>query len=279
MLVHELDCCPMHVRLRGNPFQRTDAQYMPARCLLLELDDRLVLVDTGVGVDEVAHWRGQLSAVWVALSRPKLDPAVTAFEQVRALGHDPRDVRDIVFTHLDTDHAGGLPDFPHATAHVLERERDASLARRRIPGLQQGRYRRDLLAAHEHWLTYGAGPSDRWFGIDGSHRVTGIDADVCLVPLPGHSVGHAGVAIDTGDGWLLHAGDTIMDLRQVTDPSFRHAPGLVLFELGITANRAAAQRSIQQLRELHARGECRIICSHDPGELVGGADDHSGAEG
>lgn len=69
MIVHELDCCPMHVRLRGNPFTRTPAQYMPARCLLLEFDDRLVLVDTGIGADEVAHWRGQLSAVWVLLSR------------------------------------------------------------------------------------------------------------------------------------------------------------------------------------------------------------------
>lgn len=267
MIVHELDCCPMHVRLRGNPFARTQAQYMPARCLLLELPDRLVLVDTGIGVDEVAHWRGQLSAVWVALSRPTLDASVTALEQVRALGHDPRDVRDIVFTHLDTDHAGGLPDFPHATAHVLERELTASRARRRIPGLQQGRYRRELLSAHERWRTYD-GPGEDWFGIPGALRIADIDAELLLVPLPGHSVGHAGVAIHGDDGWLLHAGDTIMDVRQVTDPRFRHAPGLVLFELGITADHGAARESIRHLRALHARGRCRIICSHDPRELV-----------
>ncbi len=267
MRVHELDCCPMHVRLRGNPFGRSPQQYMPARCLLLELDDRLVLVDTGIGVDEVAHWRGQLSAVWVALSRPTLDPMTTAYEQVRALGHDPRDVRDIVFTHLDTDHAGGLPDFPDATAHVLRRERDASRARRRLPGLQDGRYRRGVLDAHANWRLYEDGSED-WFGIAGTRAVEGIDADVRFVPLPGHSLGHAGVAIRTGaNAWLLHAGDTVMDLRQVTDPSFRHAPGLRVFELGITADRAAARASIEQLRRLHADGACRIICSHDAADL------------
>lgn len=268
MLIHELDCCPMHVRLRGNPFGRAPSQYMPARCLLLELDDRLVLVDTGIGSDEVAHWRGQLSTAWVLLSRPELDPRATALEQVRALGHDPRDVRDIVFTHLDTDHAGGLPDFPHATAHVLARELDASRLRRSAPGFQRGRYRRDLLARHEHWHAYEERGGETWQGVDGACRIVGIDAEVLLVPLPGHSLGHGGVAIHTGDGWLLHAGDTVMDLRQLTDPDFRHPPGLRAFEFGITADRALARRSIEQLRDVHARGGCRIICSHDPGVLA-----------
>lgn len=268
MRVHELDCCPMHVRLRGNPLGRTPAQYMPARCLLLELDDRLVLVDTGIGVDEVAHWRGRLSTTWVVLSRPRLDPSVTAIEQIRALGHDPRDVRDIVFTHLDTDHAGGLPDFPSATAHVLALEREASQARRRAPGFQHGRYRRNVLDRHEHWRTHSAHPGDTWQGIEGSQRIDGIAAELLLVPLPGHSIGHAGVAIHTDDGWLLHAGDTVMDLRQVTDPSFRHSPALRAFEYGITADRASARRSIARLREVHARGACRIICSHDAATLT-----------
>lgn len=149
---------------------------------------------------------------------------------------------------------------------MLTRELEATRVHRRLPGLQQGRYRRDLLAAHEHWHTY-AGQGEEWFGVAGAQRIEGIDAEVLLVPLPGHSVGHAGVAVRDAVGWLLHAGDTIMDVRQVTDPTFRHAPGLVAFEFGITADRAAARESIRHLRALHAQRRCRIICSHDADEL------------
>jgi glyoxylase-like metal-dependent hydrolase (beta-lactamase superfamily II) len=46
-----------------------------------------------------------------------------AFEQVRALGFAPNDVRHVLLTHLDRDHAGGLSDFvaepPLAAAGVL----------------------------------------------------------------------------------------------------------------------------------------------------------------
>jgi glyoxylase-like metal-dependent hydrolase (beta-lactamase superfamily II) len=43
-------------------------------------------------------------------------------EQVKQLGFSPRDVRHIVLTHLDSDHAGGLENFPEAHVHVLEAE-------------------------------------------------------------------------------------------------------------------------------------------------------------
>ena len=38
-----------------------------------------------------------------------------------------------------------------------------------------------------------------------------------MVPLPGHTLGHAGVAIDTPDGWLLNAGDAYF-YRHEMDP-------------------------------------------------------------
>lgn len=44
--------------------------------------------------------------------------------------YDPRDVKHIVLTHLDFDHAGGLDDFPWATVHMMRVERDYAEAQK-----------------------------------------------------------------------------------------------------------------------------------------------------
>ena len=47
--------------------------------------------------------------------------------------------------------------------------------------------------------------------MDGFERVrqlSGVPPEVLLVPLPGHTLGHAGVAIErTSGNWVLQAGD------------------------------------------------------------------------
>ena len=47
--------------------------------------------------------------------------------QVEGLGFSATDVKQIVTTHLDPDHSGGLPDFPDAEVHVFGRELDAAM--------------------------------------------------------------------------------------------------------------------------------------------------------
>lgn len=93
--------------------------------LLVETDrDGLILVDTGFGTRDVSA--RSLPWAFIAMAGAALDPAETAIARVRALGFDPRDVRHVVPTHLDLDHAGGLPDFPWATVHANARERGAT---------------------------------------------------------------------------------------------------------------------------------------------------------
>src|SRR3954466_4163679 len=98
---------------------------LACHCLLVETASSLVLVDTGLGLRDVANPRSRLSGFFLALVKPDFREEMTAVRQVARLGHDPRDVRHIVLSHLDFDHAGGLDDFPHATVHLLARERDA----------------------------------------------------------------------------------------------------------------------------------------------------------
>src|SRR5688572_30568752 len=122
MRIHHLNCgsmCPYGGRhVDGSPGR---AQIV-CHTLLIEASDSLVLVDTGMGVDDMKHPYRRLSVPFTLSFRVQANVDDTALHQVRALGHDPADVRQIVFTHLDLDHAGGLPDFPDATAHVTEAE-------------------------------------------------------------------------------------------------------------------------------------------------------------
>ena len=54
-----------------------------------------------------------------------MNESQTAIRQVEALGFSATDVRHLVPTHLDIDHAGGLPDFPEAELHVWRPEMEA----------------------------------------------------------------------------------------------------------------------------------------------------------
>lgn len=81
-------------------------------CLLLETERHgLVLVDVGLGTQEAADPTRVPGPVRFEL-RPSFARHETAHAQLAALGHDPRDVRHVVFTHLDLDHAAGLADSP-----------------------------------------------------------------------------------------------------------------------------------------------------------------------
>lgn len=74
------------------------------------------------------------------LAEPLDQPLDTSFDQpVNRLGFCARDVRHILLTHLDFDHAGGVEDFPEATVHVMQAEIDAAQDRHSLIASQ--RYR------------------------------------------------------------------------------------------------------------------------------------------
>ena len=98
-----------------------------AHCLLIEAGGGLVLVDTGYGLGDVANPK-RLGHPFRDMVRPRLIEDETAIRQVEALGHNPKDVRHIVATHLDVDHAGGIGDFPGAEVHLFASELVAAKA-------------------------------------------------------------------------------------------------------------------------------------------------------
>src|SRR5689334_4939196 len=118
MKVHHLNCGTMRPSLVAGG--------IVAHCLLIETDQGLVLVDTGFGTHEVTNPGGTINALSRAMLKPVLEIEETAIYQVEKRGYGAEDVRHILLTHLDLDHAGGLRDFPNATVHVLDTELEAA---------------------------------------------------------------------------------------------------------------------------------------------------------
>lgn len=189
-IVHHINCGS----IQSGPETRA-----ACHCLLLEDSGGLALVDAGIGLLDVRNpderiGRGLIEAVGFLF-----DEYDTAVRRIEGLGLSAVDVRHVVLTHADPDHAGGLADFPHATVHLSEEEH-AALATGNL------RYLPAQFAHGPRWRNYPRSER-RWFGLEARPVDLGLDSEVLLIPLFGHTLGHCGVAIRRGDRWLLHVGD------------------------------------------------------------------------
>ena len=273
MRIHHLNCGAMQPyggALWDGQTPIAGPAVLACHCLLLEYDDgTLVLVDTGVVSTDPAADRIRHSPFFLAVDRLDLDPMQSAAARLRELGRDPAQLRHVVMTHLDFDHAAGLPDFPDASVHLSARE--AEHAQHPRGPVARARYRAAHWASVRRWHTYAAFP-DSWFGLPAA-RLDGVPGEILLVSLPGHTKGHCGVAIRTDAGagtpWLLHAGDAIFSHRELT----QHRPGMPTlaraYQWFMEESQVRRRRSLHKLQDLvrHHGSEVRVICTHDPALL------------
>jgi glyoxylase-like metal-dependent hydrolase (beta-lactamase superfamily II) len=189
-----LDCAPMSPWFP--PWQ------IGGTCLLVETDKGPVLVDTGLGLHDYSN-----PSLMVQFF--KLDfgvhnnPENTAIRQITRLGYSPEDVQHIIMTHLHFDHAGGIPDFPHAQVHVHRREFEAMQHPRTLIELA---YDQADFVHNPSWKLYEQ-PDAEWFGFESISLP--FSPTMYLVPLFGHTKGHCGVVIQDNGGWIFHCADAL----------------------------------------------------------------------
>ncbi len=243
-------------------------QRMVSHCLLLETErDGLVLVDTGIGLEDVATPSARLGAPFVGLVGLRPNTATTAARQIEARGFRREDVRHIVVTHLDLDHAGGLPDFPHATVHVHADEHRAAVVARAL--VDRARYRACHFAHSPRFRLYSALDSEKWFGFARARPLEGVSAEVVAIPLAGHTRGHAAIAVNTGRRWLLHAGDAYFGAGTVDRHAEPPRVGLQVFERSVAWNYPLVTRNHERLRALAGEHDesVTVFSAHDPTEF------------
>ena len=170
-------------------------------CLLVETNQGLALVDTGFGIGDYLHPGFRMRFFTRALRSPR-DVNETAHSQIQQLGYKVSDVRHIIMTHLHLDHAGGLPDFPHANVHIYKPEYE------HVAGGHSGwEYIKAHWAHNPNWVIHQLS-GEQWYEFDGI-KLRGFFPEIWIIPLTGHTAGHAGVAIRDESGWILHGGDAV----------------------------------------------------------------------
>ncbi|WP_330271236.1 MBL fold metallo-hydrolase [Lentzea sp. NBC_00516] len=255
MKVHHLNCATMRPPLVAGG--------LVAHCLLIETDQGLTLVDTGFGTHEVSDPKATIDPLSRKLLKPALDITETAISQVERRGYTADDVRHILLTHLDMDHAGGLRDFPKATVHVLDTELEAATNPKGTK--ERARYPK----AQREGVTFEThkAEGEDWFGFEAVSAIPGLPEDVLMVPLIGHTRGHTGIAVKGDNGWMLHAGDAYFYRGEIETPPSN------IFALKLTVKQTETIReqrlsNVERLKELKAQGEVEVFCAHDPVELA-----------
>jgi glyoxylase-like metal-dependent hydrolase (beta-lactamase superfamily II) len=252
--------CPIGGRL----FPSLIPQKIICHCLLVESPDSLVLIDTGFGIQDYRN-PSRLGRT-AKILRVTGTEEESARRQIEKLGFSAADVKHIIPTHLDLDHAGGITDFPNATVHVFKSEYDVAQSPKSF--LEKDRYRKCHIEDLK-WKFYNENYGDDWFGFNAVRSVAGLPPEVLIIPLFGHTKGHTGIAVNISDKWIMHAGDAYYDHNEVYQGG-KPLLGWRAFQKIAHDDFNKAMKNQSRLAELvKLKGnEVKVFCAHDPKELL-----------
>jgi glyoxylase-like metal-dependent hydrolase (beta-lactamase superfamily II) len=168
------------------------------RCLLIEHDDGLILVDTGAGNKENAKFHDIYG-----LENAGRDGRTALEDAIAAVGFTPDDIAIVLNSHLHFDHAGGntyrneggetLPSFPRARYIV-----------------QRGEYD---YASHTNERTAASYFPPNFEPVRAAGLLELVEGDreivpgVRVIPTPGHVPFHQGILIDSGGEQAFYLAD------------------------------------------------------------------------
>jgi len=218
---------------------------MVCHVLLIETDTGLVLVDSGYGTHDcfdprrVGPSRHMVRAI--------LSHEETVAHQIDRLGFKRDDVRHIIITHLDLDHAGDSPTSRRAGPRHVGRSAGCDLGSV-APG--EGSLPLGAMGAQPNIVEHDP-QGEKWRGFAAAKELDEISPGIALVSLPGHTRGHTCVAVDAGHRWVLHAGDAFYHYGTLDGTPVPRA--LAAMESLFAFDRKTVQANHARLAELYRR--------------------------
>jgi N-acyl homoserine lactone hydrolase len=173
-----------------------------------------ILVDTGfhpsVAVKPASNL-GRLSAI--AFKGIEMAPEQAVSAQLRKRGIEPGQVKTIVMTHLHTDHASGIAEFPDSSFVCSSAEWDAATSQ----GEFHGYVKRQFDHAFDYRLLDFDGEQTSSFSGFGRTLDLFGDGSMRVAFTPGHTLGHMSVILRLKEREVLLAGDAMYLERTLSE--------------------------------------------------------------
>jgi N-acyl homoserine lactone hydrolase len=251
--------------VKGSGFfaRSSDRVWLPVCSFLVTTPRGRVLVDTAwdrsmspLGIyDRHAQISSLGSWSLYRINQGMVGPGRTIRERLEALGMKPSDIDYVVISHLDCDHADGLPQMKGVGKVMIAddemkgaKERGFVNGVRFYPGWWDGL--RDEIDLY-HW-NGTLGPVHKSYDLFG-------DDSVQMVNIPGHTKGLVATKITNPDGnyVLLFA-----------DGGYSSASWQRMIVSGIAEDKAAQRRSLEWIRQQSLDPHCLAsMASHDPAHI------------
>ncbi len=232
---------------RGDPPDQENRITLALRCMLVRVDERAILVDTGIG----DKWSPR------ELSRFAIERGNGLLGALEAFGLGREDITDVVLTHLHFDHAGGVTrkgtngalelTFPRARHHLQRRNLKHALAatvRDRASYLPEN----FELLARSSQLVLLDGPQEIAAGVD-------------VLLFEGHTYGQQLVRVrspqrspESKTRWLLYGADII--------PTSSHLGAA--FVMGYDLMPDVTAREKERVLKRASEEDGAIVFEHDP---------------